>query len=74
MLKGRAPYDAEVDTEVAKEYQRLQEEKHRVKPDHGREIDEVRTRVSELEGSITRLGENVTASHKRLEDMMQLIL
>lgn len=74
MLKGWPPYDAEVDAEIAKEYQRLQEEKRRVKPDHGREIDEVRTRASELEGSVTRLAKNVTASHKRLEDMMQLIL
>lgn len=74
MLKGRPPYDVEVDAEVAKEYQRLQEEKRRVKPDHGREIDAVRSRVSELEGSVTRLGEDMTASHKRLEDMMQLIL
>ena len=45
-----------------------------VRPDHGREIEAVRTRVSDLEGSVTRLGENVAASHKRLEDMMQLIL
>jgi hypothetical protein len=74
MLKGRPPYDAEVDAEVAKEYQRVQDEKRRVKPDHGREIDAVRTRVSELEGGLTRLGETMTASHKRLEDMMQLIL
>ena len=74
MLKGRPPYDAEVDAEVAKEYQRVQDEKRRAKPDHGREIDAVRTRVSELEGSVTRLGENMSASHKRLEEMMQLIL
>lgn len=74
MLKNRPPYDAEVDAEVAKEYQRLQEEKRRVRPNHGREIDAVRTRVSELEGSVTRLGENVAVYHKCLEDMMQKIL
>ena len=74
MLKWRPPYDAEVDAKVAKEYQRVQDEKRRAKPDHGREIDVVRTCVSELEGSVTHLGESMSASHKRLEEMMQLIL
>ena len=74
MLKNRPPYDAEVDAEVAKEYQRLQEEKRRVRPDPSKEIEAVRTRVSDLEGSVQRLGENVEASHKRLEDMMRTIL
>ena len=74
MMKNRAPYDAEVDAEVANEYERLQEEKRRGRPDHGREIEAVRTRVSDLEGTVTRLGENVAASHKRMEDMLQKIL
>lgn len=74
MMKNRPPYDAEVDAEVAKEYERLQEEKRRARPDHGREIEAVRTRVSDLEGTVTRLGENVAASHKRMEDMMRKIL
>ena len=43
MLKNRAPYDAEVDAEVAKEYQRIQDEKRKVRPDHGREIEAMRT-------------------------------
>lgn len=74
MLKNRAPYDVEVDAEVAREYQRLQEEKRRVRPDPIKEIEAVRTRVSDLEGSVQRLGENVAASHKRLEDMMRTIM
>lgn len=74
MLKNRAPYDAEVDAEVAKEYQRIQEEKRKARPDHGLELESVRTRVSDLEGSVTRLGVSVEASHKRLEDMMRIIL
>jgi hypothetical protein len=74
MLKNRAPYDAEVDAEVAKEYQRIQDEKRRVRPDHGSEIEAIHTRVTDLEGSVTRLGENVAASHKRMEDMMRMIL
>jgi hypothetical protein len=74
MLRNRAPYDAEVDAEVAKEYQRIQDEKRRYRPDHGSEIKAMRTQVTDLEGSVTRLGENVAASHKRMEDMMRMIL
>jgi hypothetical protein len=74
MMKNRPPYDAEVDAEVAKEYERLQAEKRRSRPDHGREIEAVRTRVLDLEGTVTRLGEKVDALHKRMEDMMQKIL
>ena len=74
MLKNRAPYDVEVDAEVAKEYQWIQDEKRRARPYHGREIEAMRTRVTNLEGSATRLGENVAASHKRMEDMMRMIL
>ena len=74
MLKNRPPYDAEVDAEVAKEYQRLQDEKRKVRPDHGREIDNIRTRVSDLEGSVNRLGDDMAVSYKRLEEMMQSLL
>ena len=74
MLKNRPPYDAEVDAEVAKEYQRQHEEKRKACPDHGREIEAVRTRMADLEGSITRLGENVVASQQRREEMMRMIL
>ena len=73
-MKNRPPYDAEVDVEVAKEYERLQEEKRRARPDQVREIEAVRTRVSDLEGTVTRLGENVAASNKRMEEMMRKIL
>jgi hypothetical protein len=74
MLKNRAPYDAEVDAEVAKEYKRIQESKRRVRPDHGSDIEAIRTRVTDLESSVTRIGENVAALHKRMEDMMRMIL
>jgi hypothetical protein len=46
MLKKRPPYDVEVDAEVAKEYQRQQEEKRRARPDHSREIEAVRTQMA----------------------------
>ena len=74
MLQNRPLYDAEVDAEVAKEYELLQEEKHKVRTDHGREIVAVRTRVMDLEGTVTCLGEDVAPSHKRMEEMMQKIL
>jgi transcription termination factor NusB len=74
MLLGRAPFDPEVDAEVAREYQRQQEEKRKVRPDHAREIEDVRTRVADLESSLTRIEENATASNKRMEDMMRQIL
>lgn len=74
MLKNRPPYDTEVDVEVAKEFQRIQEEKRTSRPDHGRDIEEVRTRITDLEGNVARLGENVSASHKRLEEMLRQLL
>ena len=70
MLKNRLPYDAE----VAKKYQRLHDEKRKVRPDHGREIEFIRTRVSDLECSVHRLGDDMEATHKRLKEMMQSLL
>ena len=74
MLKNRLSYDAEVDAEVAKEYQRLQDEKSKVRPDHGRKIESIRTRVSDLEYTVNRLGDDMATSHKWLEEMMQILL
>ena len=74
MLKNRPSYDAEVDAEVAKEYQRLQDEKPKVRSDHERELEFVRTRVLDLECSLTRLEEDMTTSYKRMEKMMQCLL
>lgn len=74
MVLGRAPFDPEIDAEVAKEYQRQQEDKRKVRPDYAREIEEVRSRITELESSLTCLGENVNASNKRMEDMMHQVL
>jgi hypothetical protein len=63
-----------VDAEVAKEYQRLQDEKRNVRPDHERDIEYVRTRVSDLECSVNRLGDDMGTSHKWLEEMMRSLL
>ena len=59
---------------MAKEFQLQQEEKRKAHPDHGREIEVVRTQVADLEGSVTRLGQNVAASQQRLKEMMRMIL
>jgi len=45
MFKGQAPFDLEVDAQVAKEYKRINEKKCKVCPYYAREIEEVRTRV-----------------------------
>ena len=74
MLKNRPPYDAEVDAEVATEYQRLQNEERKVRPDHEQEIECIRTWVSDLECTVNRLGDDMVASYKRLEEMMQSLL
>ena len=70
ILKNRLPYDTEMDVEVANEYKRLQNVKRKVRPNYGLEIESIRTQVSNLECSVNWLGENMTSSHKRLEEMM----
>ena len=74
MLENRSPYDVEVNAEVAKEYLRLQDKKRKVWLDHNREIESIRTRVSDVECSVTRLGDDMATSHKQLEEMMKSIL
>lgn len=71
MLLNRSPTDEEVDAEVAKEQKRLSEEKRKGPADYGRAIEEVRSRVGDLEGSFSSLREHVTASTKRVEDMLK---
>ena len=74
MLKNRPPFDAEVDAEVAAEFKRLQEENRKgVKP-QSREVEEMHTRVTDLENCLNRLGEHFTTSHKSLEAMMKKVL
>ena len=73
MLKGRAPFDAEVDDEVLKEFKGREAEKKKSRPNHKKDIAEVRAHVAELEKSVTILGENVTSSQKCLEEMMHQI-
>lgn len=74
MQLNRSPTDEEVDAEVAKERSRLSEEKRKGPADYGRAIEEVRSRVGELEGSFSSLREHVTASTKRVEDMLKAAL
>lgn len=74
ILKNRPPYDAEMNAEVAKEYQHLQNEKCKVRSDHGIELKSICIRVSELKYSVNRLEVDMVASHERLEKMMQKIM
>ena len=74
MLLNRPPFDAEVDKEVALEYARLQEDKRRGRLPQSREVEEMCTRVTDLENTVRGLGEKLTTSHKGLEAMLHKIL
>ena len=74
MLLNRPPFDAEVDKEVALEYARLQEDKHRGRLPQSREVEEMRTRVTDLENTVRGLGDKLTTSHKGLEAMLNEVL
>ena len=71
MVLNRPPTDEEVDAEVEKERKRLEEEKRKGPADYGRAIEEVRSHVGDLESSFSSLREHVTASTKRVEDMLK---
>lgn len=59
---------------MAKELERLEEDKRRTRNPLAREMEDMRTRVHDLEGSLQRLGETVASSQKSMEDMMRKIL
>ena len=74
MLLNRPPFYPEVDKEVALEYARLQEDKHRGRLPQSREVEEMHTRVTDLENSVRGLGDKLTTSHKGLEAMLNKVL
>ena len=74
MLLNRPLFDAEVDKEVALEYARLQEDMRRGRLPQSREVEEMRTRVTNLENTMRGLGEKLTTSHKGLEAMLLKVL
>ena len=57
---------------MAKELERMEEDR-RTRTPIAREMEEMRTRVHDLEDSLNRLGETVTSSQKSMEDMMRQI-
>lgn len=59
---------------MAREYTRQQTEKRKAALQKGSEFDDVRTRVVDMEGSVTRLEEKLGESHSRLEDMFKVIM
>lgn len=59
---------------MAAEYTRLQEERRRGQFPHSLELEEMRTRLTELERSLHRLEENVTTSQKGLQATLQKVL
>lgn len=70
-MLGREPLDDEIDAEVAKELKRISEQKNKGRYDASKELEEVRTRMLEMEGSVMRLEEKVTSSQQRIEDMLK---
>lgn len=71
---NREPFESELNDEVAREYIRQQEEKHGSAPDHDKDIEEMATRITEMEENATRLESNMDKVHRRLEAMMKLLL
>jgi len=74
MVLNRSPTDEEVDAEVAKERARQSEEKRKGPADYGRSIDEISSRVADLETGFSSLREDVTASVKRVEDLIKQVM
>ena len=74
MLLNRPLFDLEVDKEVALDYARLQEDKRRGRLPQSREVEEMRTRVTDLENSVWGLGDKLTTSHKGLEAILNKVL
>lgn len=71
---SRKPFQTEITDEVAREYTRQQTEKRKAALQTGSDMDDMRARVVDMEGSVTRLEEKVGESHLRLEDMFKAIM
>jgi len=70
MLKNCPLKDDKGDAEVAKEYDRLQEEKCRTRPNHAKDMEAMRSHMTDLEGNVIRLGETMAASQKQMEELL----
>ena len=70
MHLGRPPLDAEIDDGVAKELKRISEEKSKPRKDFGVELQDLRSPMTEVEGSMGRL----ESSQVRIEEMLKELL
>ena len=70
MHLGRPPLDAEIDDGVAKELKRISELKSKPRKDFGVELQDLRSRMTEVEGSMDRL----ESSQVRIEEMLKELL
>ena len=71
---GRLPTDTEVDPEVQKEVEKREAEKRNPNFSIANDVEDVRSRVASLEGSMARLEESVTSSNNRVEALLGQLL
>lgn len=70
----RKPKDDELCDEVIREYRRLEEQKRVALVNRGQDVNDLGSRVTNMEGSMSRLQEKVGTSHDRLQGMLQQLL
>lgn len=70
LLHNRKPYQTEITDEVAREYTCQQLEKTKAALQKGADMEDVRSHVLDMEGSVSQLEEKMGESHKRMEDML----
>lgn len=71
---GRLPTETEVDPEVQKEVQKREGEKRNPNLSIRSDVEDVRSRVASLEGSMARLEESVMSSNNRMEALLRQLL
>lgn len=71
---SRKPFQTEFTDEVAREYTSQQTEKRKAALLKGSELDDVHTRVVNMEDTVTRLEEKLGDSHICVEDMFKAIM
>ena len=74
MEHSRKPYQTEITNEVVREYSRQQLEKQKSALQKGADMDDVCTRVVDIEGSVAHLEDKIGESHKRMEEMLRALL
>lgn len=70
----RGPYESEINEEVAREYMREQEERKRSPEDQAKEVEQLGSRMENMERIVASLDNKIDDSHRRLESMLKLLL